>query len=72
MANEAPKGWQWYNAPQKAARNRQEKTEKIRTQGIAFEHLNAKEQVAVLHYMTVEAVNRVTLYPTDDSAPSSL
>ena len=65
FANEAPKGWQWYNTPKKAAQHQQVKP---KPKGIAFDQLNAKEQVAVLHYITIEAVNRVTLYPTEENA----
>lgn len=70
FANEAPKGWQWYNAPKKAVQHQQQ--ENPRAQGVAFESLNAKEQVAVLHYITIEALNKLTLYPTEENAKRTI
>lgn len=69
FSNEVPKGWQWYNAPKKAAQHQQEKPS---THGVTFDQLNAKEQVAVLHYITIEAVNKVTLYPTEENAKRAI
>lgn len=58
--NPSPKGWQWYNASATTP-----KPIKAKEPLIAFSQLDAKEQVAVLHYYTINAIDQAMLNPTN-------
>ena len=54
-----PIGWHWYNIPAKEVVKKQTETKVI------FASLSPSQQVAVLHFYTINALNKATLHPTE-------
>ena len=67
MEHPSPKGWQWYNTATPAP-----KRIKPKERLIAFSQLDAKEQVAVLHYYTINAIDQAMLNPTNANVKKAI
>ena len=66
-----PKGWQWYNTPPHSKRKRVVST--VQTSHMVFlSQLDAKDQVAVLHYYTINAIDQAILNPSNANVKKAI
>lgn len=66
QAQATPKGWQWYNAPAPLVQQHK------KTKRVTWHQLDAKTQVAVLHYLTMNAIDQAILNPTNDNVKQAI
>ncbi len=59
--NNTSHSWHWYHDKAlKKKTKKQKRSERL----VPFDHLSAHQQVQILHYYTINAVNEATLYPS--------